>query len=141
MGTPVPPNRPCPDACPHCWGPGKTFGDGDTPFYISMSLHDLEPGNSYDPDHDQLVLTPHLLEQIGMCSWRIKDGIFTWGWKFTHDETHVGVTRILDGHPVFEHTSATLCNSFVINHIVQPVNTVYMFGYALFHWMDAGLNL
>ncbi|GAH49023.1 unnamed protein product, partial [marine sediment metagenome] len=62
MGTPLPPNLPD-TLCANCWGPGKVFGDVPTPRVVNAALTKFIPGEHWDPDHDQLLLTTHLLEQ------------------------------------------------------------------------------
>lgn len=54
MGTPIPPPAPTPPVAPgfdciFCWGPGKTFGDVETPSSIDIEFDGIAPGPNWGP--------------------------------------------------------------------------------------------
>lgn len=91
MGTPLPRVDPG-AACDICWGIGKTFSTGDTPFRITMQIHDYIPGEHWvDADKQPLEIGHCLFQQPEPCMWQVVTPIylFTWWFRLTHTEVHV----------------------------------------------------
>jgi len=134
MGTPLPPNETA-NPCALCWGPGKAFGDGPTPKVINVALTRLLPGEHWNPDHEQLLLTTHQLEQqVGPCFWRIDDGTFTWTFEFTWIETQCEVRRKSDNKPVFVGDFPPPCMTDLGSSLLQPLGNVAYNGFANAYW-------
>lgn len=134
MGTPLPENL-IDNDCANCWGPGKTFGDFDTPRVINVALTKLLPGEHWNPDHEQLLLTTHLLEQqIGNCLWAIDDGIFFWRYQFGLFFTIATVRRNADNKPVFVDNFPPTCNTDIESSLLQPLGNVAYGGFLNAYW-------
>lgn len=134
MGTPLPPNLPGND-CLICWGIGKEFGFAPTPRVVTMQLFSLQPGEFWNPDDEQLLLTPHLLEQaIAPCFWGIDDGIFDWQLQFFAFTTFIRVIRIADGFEVFRDPIGTACQLSINNGRGAPAGGVAFDGHCFISW-------
>jgi len=121
MGTPMPRNRPG-IPCLNCWGPGEEFGDTPTPHVITVQLFDLEPGENWDPDLEQLLLTPHLLTQTNdPCVYNLSDEHFAWTWYFELTVTAVSVKHIATDSDVFLVSTPPKCQLSLPSDLVQPV--------------------
>lgn len=139
MGTPLPPNEPG-NPCNLCWGVGKEFGNYSTPRFITMILEGILPGDDWDPDHEQLLLTPHLLDQvITPCDWDIDDGIFRWQYGFTVAGTSCYVTRKSDSRTVFLADTGVDCQIRVPNQLITGWNVIAYNGFANFSWNQGDL--
>lgn len=139
MGTPLPPNQPGPN-CGLCWGPGKPFGDFQTPRFITVTLTGIAPGDDWNPAHEQLLLTPHLLDQvITPCDWDIRDGIFLWNIRFTTSGTSASISRVQDALTVFVANPPGQCQTVLQNQQTDPFMVVGINGILTITWDLEGL--
>lgn len=139
MGTPLPPNQ-IGDDCVLCWGFEKPFGNGNTPRIIQLRLTDLSPGQFWDPADEQLLLTPHFLQQHPVpCTYTIDDGRFLWEWVWGVGTTQIDVVRKDDFKSVFAYGSRFECDLFLPNWHQAPVGVVAYYGWALVTWSLEGL--
>ena len=134
MGTPLPPNLPG-DPCTVCWGPGKPFGDGPTPKVIELRLTSILPGELWEDELEQLLLTTHWLEQQpSPCFYKIKDAEFTWSLSWSAGATIVQVIRTLETGTVFAAEIFEECVVDIPNHITTPGNVFAYGGFANATW-------
>jgi hypothetical protein len=134
MGTPLPPNLPA-DPCVICWGSGKPFGDTPTPRVIFLRLTFLSPGEFWVPAHEQLLLTPHLLEQQAFpCNFTIDDGIFFWTVFWTVASTQIDVFRIADNKSAFRKGTVIECATGLPSQHLTPAGVVAFNGFASITW-------
>lgn len=134
MGTELPPNEPGP-VCSICWGPGKPFGPGPTPRVVQMRLTRLLPGEHWDPDLDQLLLTTHWLEPDFLaCAWFLDDGIFDWSYQLLPDRTGASVTRRSNSKQAFQYASPPICQVDFPNNITDPTDVIAYHGFANITW-------
>jgi len=139
MGTPLPPNEPG-DNCFVCWGVGKSFGNTTTPRKIGVQLFGLEPGDFWDADDDQLLLTPHcLIQGPGACRWQVSDARFSWELIYFFDKTLLSIIRLSDTKVVFRHESSPICLTFIPNELTDPDDVVAFNGNATVSWSLEGL--
>jgi len=76
MGTPLPPNEPG-VTCSLCWGLDEAFGDSPTPRVMQVQYSGIQPGQYWDADDEQWILTPHyLLQTANPCFWT--EGVAGW---------------------------------------------------------------
>lgn len=140
MGTPLPPNEPG-DDCINCWGPNKPFGDGPTPLTITVTLEDLEPGTFWIPSQEQLLLTPHLLQQIPVsCSWSINDGTFVFLLQYLPTRTILDVFNLNPFSPAFVARPPTPCLQELDNDNTAPSGIYAFSGFAAITWNLEGLT-
>lgn len=134
MGTPSPKNEPG-NLCEWCWGLGKMFGDTPTPRFISVALTKMLPGEFWNPEHEQLLLTTHDLEQTGFsCVWEISDGLYRWGLNYTQVNTFFEVHRISDNKEVFVDDYPDPCLTDIPSALSVPDDHVAFGGFANFYW-------
>lgn len=139
MGTPLTANEPG-APCLVCWGPGKPFGTGATPAVITVTLTALLPANEWIPALEQLLLTPHLLEQAPLpCNYGILDGHFAWSFTWSPISTALQVKHVLTDTDAFLASPADLCGLALANENIQPVFNFAMFGSAEITWSLGGL--
>ena len=130
MGTPQPPNPPG-DECALCWGPGGALGDLPTPRYATMTLHNMLPGDNYTPELEQLLLTPHLLEQtFDPCRWEVRDGQFVWQWILTPNRSECQVFSGPPHRQFFNGDIAEECITVLTNLALAPADNVLYSGFA-----------
>lgn len=78
MGTPLPPNEAV-TGCADVFGSGKVFGDLTPPRVIQAIFTGFIPDQAWDPDEEQDLLTPHLLEiQVNPCQYQITVNGIQW---------------------------------------------------------------
>lgn len=53
------------DPCAFCWGPGKTFGDGDTPDQITVDVSGINKGPNWVPGDGEPPNSLYVLDQAG----------------------------------------------------------------------------
>ena len=124
MGTPLPPNKDG-NLCAYCWGIGKKFGDIPTPRYVKVQLANLQPGEFWNPDHESLLLYPHILSrEIVVCSFSIDDGIFEWRWELRGGSSTFEVQRQSDGKLVTIVIDEPVCQTVFQDPRTSPVNRV-----------------
>ena len=88
--------------CPICFDPGKPLAAETTPTFVSMTLLDFTPGEFFDPDFDQLLLTPHMLTQTLIpCEWSQLDGTFLWLWAWRPGGTNIQVLNLVNSSRAF----------------------------------------
>jgi len=140
MGTPLPRNV-LGNPCSVCWGVGKPFGEGETPKVLCMKLIGIKPGDDWDQDHEQLLLTPHFLEQIiTPCDWDIDDGIFRWRWAFSATHTTGHVFRKSDSLTVFYQSYPPSCMTKLYNSYNDPWMVIAYDGFANITWNPEDLE-
>lgn len=127
MGTPLPPNEPG-DLCLTCWGPGKVFGDIETPKYAWMTVTNVSPGENWNPALEALLLTPHMLiQQIFPCNYALNDGHFAWLWQFLPLSSQGVVNHIASGTKAFFRQEGPRCLTELQDLSNAPEN-IYSFG-------------
>ena len=140
MGTPLPPNEPG-NPCTVCWGVGKPFGEAPTPKTLEVRLTSLLPGELWEEELEQLLLTTHYLEQtLSPCFWKIKDGEFTWSLSFDAGATIIQVIRTLQTGTVFASEVYEECVVDIENHITSPNNVFAYNGFANITWNPEDLE-
>lgn len=78
MGTPLPENVE-ETGCADVFGPGKVFANLTPPRVIQARFSGYTPDQAWDPDDDQMLLTPQLLEiQVNPCQYQIYIGDVQW---------------------------------------------------------------
>lgn len=141
MGTPLPPNEPG-TPCLTCWGAGKTFGIATTPKLIRVQLAGLLPADNWDPALEQLLLTPHLLEQAPPafpCNFGIQDEHFAWSLAWTPIATGFSVLHLVTASHAFQASLPSICEISFVSELIQPIANFAMFGTANLTWSLAGL--
>lgn len=140
MGTPLPPNEPG-DPCTVCFGPGKTFGDGDTPKFIKIRFSDFLPGQLWDPGLDSFLNTEHLIIQDAPpCTWFIIDTGFVWALSWNLPNASILIQRLAPLEPCFEVLNGPLCDLEYANQIVAPAGVITYDGKVTIDWDPTGLD-
>lgn len=139
MGTPLPPNEPG-TPCTRCFGIGKAFGDVSTPKFITVQLHDLQPGDFWDPDDEQELLTPTLLSQAGLaCDWNLGTSAFTWIWAWRGAGSTIIIQHTPTNKRAFESFAAPNCLLEYSSDLVVPANNFTFAGRITMDWNTEGL--
>ncbi len=140
MGTPLPPNEPG-FPCNVCWGPGTRFGIADTPKFITAQLFDIQQGEFWEPADEQLLLTPHLLEQLGPgCIWRLNDGTFLFQFLFAPSFTQLNVSHFPSASSAFIAFEFPACLLEVPSVLLTPAGNFGFAGNAVITWNPEGLS-
>jgi hypothetical protein len=122
--------------CATCFGVGQPFGDLPTPSVVIVRLFDLLPGDLWEPEHAQLLLTPHYLPQFGSaCGYFVDDGIFTWQLLWNPTETLLLVMRNVPGIAAFERLTPSICSLYFVNDIQHAAGTYAYNGSAIVCWL------
>jgi len=139
MGTPLPPNEPG-NPCTNCFGFGKAFGELVTPKVIQLRLTSLLPGEFYDQDFEQFLLTTHYLEQYtSPCHYRIESNDFRFDLLWYTIQTVVQILHLPTYRQVFDNTSALGCSTDIENLLVNPTGVITYGGFANITWDREGL--
>lgn len=134
MGTPLPPTE-TGDPCTVCWGPGKPFGDRNTPKVIQLRLTSMLPGEFYTQEFEQFLLTTHYLEQFGEpCHYRIESNGFRFDLLFEMSFTFVLIVHLPTAHGVFTNTSAPVCSTDIENLFTSGIGLIMYGGFANLTW-------
>lgn len=134
MGTRLPPNE-AGNPCGICWGAGKEFGEGPTPTVITAQLYSLQPGEFWNPAHELLLLTPHLLIQGGQpCFWAVQDEFFTWQLQYFNFTTWVRIFLTIGVKQVFRDAIDPACQVSLPNGLAAAANNFAYDGHLLFSW-------
>lgn len=140
MGTPLPPNEPG-DNCFVCWGVGKRFGDTTTPRIITVQLFDLQQGDFWNANDEQLLLTPHsLIQGPGPCVYSVNDEKFSWVLVYFFDRTLLIIIRVSDTKVVFRHEATPICLLTIPNELTDPNDVIAINGFANVSWNLEGLE-
>lgn len=140
MGTPLPPNEPA-LACSSCWGPGKPFGNGNTPQVIEVHLVGILGGELGTDETEILLLTPHLLQRVQLfCTWEIINQGLLWRLVYSDQFTNLIVERISDGARAFTDTFPPTCQRTVQNDIQERTDNLGFAGHADISWDLEGLD-
>ena len=124
MGTPLPPNEPA-VTCPACWAPGKPWAPGPTPKVIQLQFANFTPGQYFEDAYDQILLTPHLLEQTALpCIFSIDDGVFDWSVTFLAAATIILIRRLDTVRFAFNANPLVPCVESAVNGIIAPANQI-----------------
>lgn len=115
MGTIIPPpaGPPPPQppglACVNCWGPGKPFGDGDTPEVIFVSISGVEKGPTWDPGDGEPVNGDFIVPQFMVgCAYVLFDPDFRVQVLYDVGDTNIGVINEMGKNGFTAHV-ATPC--------------------------------
>ena len=139
MGTPLSPNEPGTDLT-QCFGPGTIFGDVPTPKFIEVRLFDLQPGELFNPDWEQLLLAMHLLEQtIDPAVYRIFDSVFEWTVFWGPLQTQLIVHEFIDPADAFQNNAPPICSLSRPNQLIAPAGNVAFNGHGEITWQLEGL--
>jgi len=139
MGTPLEPNEPG-ASCGNCWGIGKDFGDEPTPQVIQLRLTSLLPGDYWDEEFEQFLLTTHYLEQTASpCHYQIESSGFRFVVIFLSSQTVVQVVHLPTARQVFDNTIAPKCALDIANNLTTGVGVIMYNGFANVTWDKEGL--
>lgn len=139
MGTPLEPNEPG-TACPLCWGPGKPFGDGETPRMMQLKFVSLEPGEYWIDDDEELLLMPHLLVDSGWaCQWGLDFGSYNASLVWGPSMTIITCVNTVTGKNVFYHQAGNPCEQVYANQNTIATNKQAFNGYVEIDWESEGL--
>jgi hypothetical protein len=99
MGTPIPPEpEPLPvppgDRCALCWGPGKTFGDVDTPAYVIATISGVAHGEFWIEAFGEVSDGEYILTQLDgyPCFFEALSDMSYIMWEQTRDYSVAWVT-------------------------------------------------
>jgi len=106
-----------------------------------MQLIGIKPGDDWNPDHEQLLLAPHLLYQAATpCDWDLDDGLYKWNWTFTPTHTIAQVGRKSDYLSVFYKAYPPSCVTELPNGNYDPWMRIAYDGIAKITWDLEGLE-
>lgn len=122
MGTSIPPKDPPPDVpegspCVNCWGPGKPFGNGETPSTINVVLSGIEKGPDWGPGSGGAMNGEYVLDQVvGLpCGFQLDIIPFAFIFVlFLPGETQVGANNQAM-HNAFTRNGASPCSTVLAN--------------------------
>ena len=134
MGTPLPPNEPG-DDCTRCFGIGKKFGDGPTPKFITLTITELTPGDNWNPDLENEILIPHILEQtVYPCFYTLQTPNMNYSWGFAGTYTYVFVEDRETASSYLSRTDYTRCLKELRDEYTSPTMVGAYGGLGVIDW-------
>lgn len=121
MGTPIPPIvEPPPvgpgDLCSNCWGPGKPFGDGDTPLSLFINVSGMNEGPGWNPGFGDPPAGPYELFQnlAAACEFLTEEDDWRFRVVFLPSTTQSNIV-FLPGTVIFATTPNPACSLSLLN--------------------------
>jgi len=123
MGTAIPdllvvdPVVPGP-ACALCWGPGKPFGDGDSPASVFLSVSGINKGPMWDPFYGEPPSGDFELFSVVPCFYTLQfDNTFMFV-QWLGSATQISIV-LLEPLDIFIGITTELCETFLLNTVTE----------------------
>lgn len=120
------------------WGPQKRYmrdTDWPWPFRMHLQVHDMQPGDLWNPAHKAALYTKRILTPTGSPgNFKIYVSPLFWQYRHRPERFHIHVDYDFPPHTFFEVRIQHLRQQFAYNNITDPTGVFAYGGYATLAW-------